>query len=68
MHQVKFFKGIESEITELQNQINDWLKSEGVKVVNIFGNIAPQTIRAGAGGERQFPPSDVFIAVVYEST
>ena len=66
MHQVKFFKGIETEITDLQDQVNDWLSSEGIKVVNIFGNIAPQTIRAGAGGERQFPPSDLFIAVVYE--
>ncbi len=77
MHQVKLFKGIESEIDELERDINTWLKSNGAKVVNIFGNIAPQTVRPDLrpphtlGGERiggrAYDASDVFLAIVYET-
>ena len=53
MHQVKFFKGIESEVSELQAEVNAWLAESGANVVNMFGNIAPQTTKpegATAGG------------------
>jgi len=66
MHQVKFFKGIETELTPLQEQVNEWLRENNAKVVNMFGNIAPQTTRSGTEGSRQFLPSDIFVAVVYE--
>ncbi|MHC5022920.1 MAG: hypothetical protein ACYTGG_03265 [Planctomycetota bacterium] len=69
MQQIKFFKSIESDIAALEREINAWLSESGANVINIFGNIAPQTVadaqKAMATG-RGFSPSDVFIVVVYE--
>ena len=69
MQQIRIFKSIESDIGELEREINGWLQESGVKVINMFGNIAPQTVNAegtGATG-RAFSPSDVFMVVVYEA-
>jgi hypothetical protein len=68
VHQVKLFKGIETEISQLEQDVNAWLAESKAKVVNIFGNIAPQSQRVDRGETygRQFPASDVFLAVLYE--
>jgi hypothetical protein len=66
MQQIKLFKSVETELSGLESDINGWLKSSGGKIVNIFGNIAPQTRGEGGGGDRRFTPSDVFVAIVYE--
>ena len=67
MQQVKFFKGVESDLGGLESEINGWLTESGATVVNMFGNIAPQTTQAdGSKSARAFPPSDIFMAVVYE--
>ena len=71
MHQVKIFIGLESNVEALEEKINVWLKESGAKVVNMFGNIAPQTVTAASKGtmlaERKFSSSDVFIALLYEA-
>lgn len=68
MHQIKLFKSIESEISDLEREINAWLAESGATVINVFGNIAPQTIvqSSGGAGGRTFAASDLFLAVVYE--
>jgi hypothetical protein len=76
MHQVRIFTGIEGETEKMAKDINDWLKTSKVKVVNVFGNIAPQSTLerpdggklagADAGPGRRFAPSDVMLVVVYE--
>lgn len=70
MHQIKLFVGIESDIRQLESDINGWLKETNAEVVNMFGNIAPQTTGAEAPRSteslRRFQPSDLFVAVVYE--
>ena len=43
MQQVKIFKSIESEVSNLEETINTWIAEENVNVTNIFGNIAPQS-------------------------
>ena len=67
MHQVKLFKSVETEIKNLEADINQWLESEQIEVINIFGNIAPQS---GSGeeriGDRRFNASDVLLAVLYK--
>ncbi len=69
MQQIKIFKAVEAEITTLEAEVNAWLAESGVNVVNVFGNIAPQSKpdggKAGLGGSR-FDPSDVLLVVVYE--
>ena len=68
MQQIKIFKSIESDVSDLERDINAWLKASGARVVNVFGNIAPQTIVQATGGTggRTFAASDLFMAVVYE--
>jgi len=66
MQQIKLFKSVETEIAGLEGEINTWLKSSGGRIVNIFGNISPQTRGSGDPVERRFSPSDIFIAIVYE--
>ncbi len=69
MQQIRIFKTIESEVGELEREVNGWLQESKVKVINVFGNIAPQTINSEALGAtgRAFSPSDIFLVVVYES-
>ncbi len=68
MQQIRIFKSIESDISSLESEINAWLQESGVKVINTFGNIAPQTVNSdsSATSSRAFSPSDVFMVVVYE--
>lgn len=70
MQQIKIFKGLETEVSGLEGKINAWLAESGVRVVNIVGNIAPQSPppdeKMKALGMSAFSPSDVLIIVLYE--
>ena len=71
MQQVQLFKGIESEVQSLQDQVNDWIRESGAKVISVSGNIAPQTLtRVDASSHTLskgvFTASDVLIIVLYE--
>ena len=61
MEQVKIFKGVGIEIGALEQEINDWLKEADAQVINVTGNIAPQS--GGSGGS--FGSSDVLVIVTY---
>ncbi len=68
MQQVKIFKSIESELDQLETEMNRWLvrlHKKGGKVVNIFGNIAAQA-SSGSGFSSSFSASDVLVIVMYE--
>jgi hypothetical protein len=73
MQQVKIFKAIESDVPQLERQINAFLRDNpDAKVVQMTGNIAPQT----EGGQKAatsslgkgIPPSDVLVILLYETT
>ena len=64
VRKVKIFKGIETELSVLENEINSWLEANGAQLVSVTGNIAPQTGTATGGGT--FSASDVLVIVVYE--
>ena len=70
MHQIKIFKGLESELSALEKQINEWLAQGNPRVINIFGNISPQSVpvedKNTALGKGAFAPSDVLLIVHYE--
>jgi hypothetical protein len=70
VHQIKIFKGIENSLSELEDQINRWLVESQAEVLQIIGNIAPQTpsSKPSATGLTQgdFPPSDVVVIVLYQ--
>ena len=69
MQQIKIFKAIESDLPTLEGEINAWLKESGARVVQMDGNIAPQTV-SGSHRENRIgeghTPSDVFVIVLYE--
>ena len=70
MQQVKIFKGIENGLSELESEINSWIVESQAEVLQIVGNIAPQTAspKGTATGLTQsdFPPSDVIVFVLYK--
>ena len=71
MQRVKLFKGLETEVEALEQQINAWAESEGAKILQINGTIATQSYNptANAGSSLQgnvATPSDVLITVLYE--
>ncbi|MCH8829618.1 MAG: hypothetical protein IID45_08580 [Planctomycetes bacterium] len=70
MRQIKLFKHIEAELTELENEVNTWLRTaqqKGSKILNVSGNISPQTLGSSAGGgSSRFLPSDILLIVEYE--
>lgn len=65
MQKVKLFKSIESDLEDLERNINNWIQSSGAKVISVTGNIAPQSLHPG-GGLNTFASSDLFVIVVYE--
>ena len=71
MHQIKIFKGIESELHSVEQEVNSWLAAAKVKVLQIVGNLSPQSspVKEGAVGltKSQFAPSDALIIVLYET-
>ncbi|HIM68449.1 MAG TPA: hypothetical protein EYM45_07795 [Verrucomicrobia bacterium] len=71
MQRVKLFKGLETEVEALEQQINAWVESEGAKIIQVTGNIATQSYNPAAksGSSLQSnvaAASDVLIVVLYE--
>ena len=69
MQQVKIFKNVETNLGELEEEVNTWISRSGARIVSLTGNIAPQSDSSGAKGglsNSAFPPSDVVIIVLYE--
>ncbi len=71
MQQVKIFKSVETNLDDLEQEINDWIRQSGAKVLSIHGNIAPQS---GVSDTKQLSlqqttgtSSDVLILVLYEA-
>jgi len=71
MHQVKLFKGLESDYERLEREINAWIRETGARIISVTGNIAPQTKQSenktGALGPSIYPPSDLLLIVLYET-
>lgn len=68
MQRVKLFKSVESEVGTLESEINEWIAESGARVISLDGNIAPQTgaLADQAGAQLRYPPSDLFVVVLYE--
>ena len=65
MRQVKIFKGVETELWNLEEEINKWVQDSGAVIVQVTGNIAAQTPSGSAQG---FASSDVLAIVLYETS
>ncbi len=70
MQQIKVFKNVESDLEHLEREVNQWLAESQARVVNMFGNIAPQTqtSKQSTGlSNSVFAPSDVLLVILYET-
>lgn len=70
MYQVKIFKGIESNLAALEKEMNTWLAETNVRVVQVFGNLAPLSGERNEGNSLSAYPyvaSDVMMVVLYET-
>lgn len=65
MQQVKFFQSVDTELTEMEKQINRWIRKTGVRVLSISGNLAASP-KSGSGPMSSFSASQVLIIVHYE--
>lgn len=66
MQQVKIFKSIDTEIENMQQQINRWIGKSGARVLSITGNLSPQPA-AAQGPLETFSASEVLVIVLYEA-
>jgi hypothetical protein len=64
MQQVKIFECLENEIKSLEEEINQWLRESGARIISITGNIAPQS--ATSQPKARPAPSDVLLIVLYD--
>ncbi len=70
MQLVKMFTGLEGQTQALEQEINGWVETSGAKIIQISGNIAPQSVGqnnpSDGLGSAGRPPSDLFVVVLYE--
>ena len=66
MQKIRIFKSIESELTSMEKEINQWIETSGAKILSMTGNIAAQTGKGGHVGA--FSASDVLLIILYEDT
>jgi hypothetical protein len=64
VQQIKIFKGVDSEIPEMEKQINRWMRKTGLKVVSIQGNLSAQP--TSDGPMHSFAGSDILVILHYE--
>ena len=65
MQQIKIFKGVDTEMPDMEKQINRWMRKSGARVLSITGNIASQ-LNEGGGPLNSFAASDILVIVLYE--
>jgi len=71
MYQVKIFKGVESNLSGLEKEVNTWLAETNARVVQVFGNLAPLSGERNEGNSLAAYPyvaSDMMLVVLYEMT
>jgi len=65
MQQVKIFKTVDTELPDMEKQINRWMRKSGARILSINGNLTSQGT-AGSGPLNSFGAGDVLIIVLYE--
>ena len=69
MHRIKIFKGLESNLGALEKEVNAWLVESGARVLQLAGNLAPQSGQRNETNSLAAYPyvaSDVLLVVLYE--
>ena len=65
MQQVKIFKSVDTELPEMERQINRWMRKSGARVLSITGNLSSSP-QSSSGPMNSFAASDILVIVLYE--
>ncbi len=65
MQQVKIFKSVDTEIADMEKQMNRWIRKTGVRILSITGNLTSQNAPA-SGAMNSFAAGDVMVIILYE--
>ncbi|WP_372716836.1 hypothetical protein [Novipirellula sp.] len=65
MHQIKMFKSVDTEVADMEYQINRWMRKSGARVISITGNMSGSPNSSG-GPLSSFAANDVLVIVLYE--
>ena len=65
MQQVKIFKGVDTELEDLEKQINRFIRKHGVRVLSISGNHSAAMDTSG-GPMNTFSGGDVTVIMLFE--
>lgn len=65
MQQIKIFKSVDTEIPQMEHQINRWMRKSGARVLSVTGNLTSQP-NAGQGPMNSFAAGDIMVIVHYE--
>lgn len=65
VQQVKLFKGVDTEMADLEKQINRFIRKNNIRVLSITGNLSPSP-SAGSGPMNSFAGGDVLLILLYE--
>ena len=65
MQQIKIFKSVDTEISEMERSINRWMRKSGARVLSINGNLTSSGASSG-GPLSSFAAGDILIIVHYE--
>ena len=65
MQQVKIFRGPDTEIEDIEKQINRFIRKNGVRVLSITGNFASNP-PSGSSAMSSFAGGDVLIILLFE--
>ena len=66
VQQIKIFKSVDTELPEMEKQINRWIRKTGVRVLSITGNLAGSGSSGSSGPLSSFAAGDILIIVHFE--
>jgi hypothetical protein len=66
VQQVKIFRGADTEVEDIEKQINRFIRKNGIRVLSITGNFAsnPPT---GSSAMSSFAGGDIMIILLFET-
>ena len=66
MQQIKLFKFVDTEMVEMERQINRWMRKSGARIIAVHGNLSPQPQAGGGGPLNTFAGSDILVIIHYD--
>ena len=65
MQQVKLFKSVDTEMAEMEKQINRFIRKNNIRVLSINSNLASSPT-ANNGPMSSFAAGDILVTLLYE--